>query len=177
MFTLNCIKKRFILVTLLFSTLLGCGFHLRGAYTISSEFKNLRLQPSTPFDPFQKLLRRALKTNEINIIEEDTNPAIKACVLVILNQNFSEQITAYGSDGQANRAMLRFQMTYQLLNSDGTLIVDNGQIQVQRELSINPNALLSTENERSRIKNELCSDAALQFMRQLSAFTQRRGVS
>jgi len=177
MFTLICTKNRFILITLLFSTLLGCGFHLRGAYTISNEFKNLRLEPSKPFDPFQKLLRRTLKSNQINIVEEDTDQTKKPCVLIILNQNFSEQITAYGSDGQANRAILRFQMTYQLLNSEGTLIVDNGQVQIQRELSINPNALLSTENERTRIKNELYYDAALQFMRQLSAFTLRRRVS
>jgi len=150
----------------LFSLLAGCGFHLQGTFDIPKAFQIMSIQPNQPFEPFQRRLRQTLKNNGVQIISE--TPTEGVSILTILSQGFSERTTAYGNDGQTNRTSLQFQVSFQIIDSKGNIILPNGVILVQRELSVNPNAILSTDVERNRLKNDLYNEAASQLIRQLS---------
>ena len=166
------LNRRYFLIKLLnillLTLVMGCGFHLRGAFHVPEVLKILQIRPNQPFDSFQRVLRQTLKSNKILILNEDSPNIQEASILTILNQGFSERVLAYGSDGQATRAIIQFTMTYQLTEANGKLIVTNNTVQVERELAINPNAVLSTDNERARIRSDLFLDGASQLMRQLS---------
>lgn len=149
--------------------MMGCGFHLRGVFSIPSALRTLHILPYQPFDPFQRALRQTLKRNEVLVINAEMAAAKSAATLTILNQALSERVVAYGSDGQANRAILELKLSYQLSDPQGKLLFSNGSVEVERELTINPNAVLGSQNERTRLQADLYVDAALQLVRQLSA--------
>lgn len=153
-----------------FCVLVGCGFHLRGTFDIPNTLQIIKIRPDQPFDPFQRALRKTLVSNGVQVIadEKSNNASAKAATLTLLSQLFSERNVAYGSDGQPNRALLKFNVVYQIKDAQGNLLGSSASVQVERELTLNPTAYLATDNERARLRNDLIVDAASQLVRQLS---------
>ena len=150
------------------SLLTGCGFHLRGAFSIPQSLQTLQILPDQPYDAFQRALKQFLKSNHITLVEQTTENKKPVTTLTIVSQAFSERAIAYGSNGLPNRAVLELNISYQLSNPQGKLLRDNALVTVERELMLNPNAVLGTDNERSHLQVELYRDAASQLVRQLS---------
>lgn len=146
--------------------LIGCGFHLRGQFTIPQELTLLKIANCDNFDLFKRILKRTLTTNGIQILPMNTTAP--ANILTITEQQFTERNIAYGSDVQVNRALVQFIVKYQISNPEGRELFPCGTIVVERELTINSNAILGTEDERNRINTELYTDASVQLIRQLS---------
>lgn len=150
----------------------GCGFHLRGSYNIPEFLKRLEIIPTQSMDPFQRMLKRVLMSNGIELIQpshlENTDSDEQSIsTLTILHQDFQEQALAYALDGQLKRARLSLQIEYQLDTKTPQKSIQ-GQVRVSRELDIEPNNILSTDHERQRLKNDLSTEAALQLVFQLS---------
>lgn len=154
------------------SLLAGCGFQLRGAFSIPSSLQTLQILPYQPYDTFQRTLKQFLKNNEVKIIEQNIDNTVQVAKLTILSQGFSERTIAYGSNGLPNRAVLELKISYQLTNAQGKILGNNTLLFVERELMLNPNAVLSTDNERNHLHAELYRDAASQLVRQLSMITE-----
>ncbi len=181
--------KRFACIVIV-CALCGCGFHLRGSYALPTYLKVLRISPESYMDPFQEALRQALEGNGIQILSEsavdnghskqaaDSNHAANAAadkttVLRIQHQALDEQALAYGIDGQLNRARLTLIIKYQI-DTSNPKNNHEGSVSVSRELMINPNQRLSTDNERARLRTNLYQDAASQLMFQLSLQAAKR---
>lgn len=162
-------KMRVIILSFFLLSLLGCGFHLRGDYPLPQEFRIIRILPDNAYDPLFVHLRYSLKNAGARILIapcETEQPAL----LTVLSQGFTERTTAYGPDVQINRATLQFTLTYQITDANGKMLIPPSTIQVERELTVNPNAVLGTEFERQRVKDELYNDATLQLIRQISMY-------
>lgn len=151
-----------------FSLLAGCGFHLRGAFSIPPALQTLQILPYQPYDAFQRALKQFLKSNHVKIVEQNIEKTNSVATLTILSQTFSERTIAYGSNGLPNRAILELKISYQLTNPEGKLLGENSLVTVERELTLIPNAVLGTDNERTYIQADLYRDAASQLVRQLS---------
>lgn len=147
--------------------LTGCGFQLRGTFNIAPELRVLKIEPDQPYDPFQRNLRQAFKANCVTVLDWCDNNN-NASILKLSNVNFTERTVAYGSDVQVNRVTLQFSFSYQVVNAAGLVIVPCNTVDVERDLTINPYAVLGTENERASVKTELYNDATDQLIRQLS---------
>jgi LPS-assembly lipoprotein len=155
------------IIILVFLT--SCGFHLRGTFLVDPALQSLRIISPDPYDPFQRILEIALKNNNICVVDPEDNISVSS-KLIIANIVFTERAVAYGSDVQVNRATLQLTIYYQVTDKDNKLIIPNTQIEVERDLTINPNAVLGTESERARVRAELYEDAASQLVRQLSVY-------
>lgn len=162
------VSKRLLIVVLAFFYLTGCGFHLRGALAIPPSLQVLQISPYQPYEKFQQLLLQTLKTHGIKIVTSPLTPEEKVAILTLRNREFKERTIAYESTGQPNRALLQFTLTYELRNKQGKISLENGMVEVEREMVLNANAVLGTESERDRLKNDLYLEAALQLIRQLS---------
>ncbi len=157
--------------TLLLCLVTGCGFHLRGVFNIPDALKVIHIVPNQPYDPFQRALRQTLKTNAVQLVDAELAKASGAATLTILGHTISERTIAYGADGQPNRSLLTLTINYQLTDKNGKILVENGVAEIQRELAVNPNVVLGTDNERTRLKSEMILEGASQVVRQLSLVT------
>jgi len=160
------VKKSITSICLLL--LVGCGFHLRGQLIIPPELRVIQILPNTPFDPYQKYLRQALKSNEVRVIGPSEEGAKSVLILTLLSQNISERTLAYGGDGQTNRVLMQLTVIYQVSKPNGVILIPSSTAQAERELSVNPNFVLSNETERNQVREDLYVDATAQLMRQLS---------
>ncbi len=146
----------------------SCGFKLRGCFDIPPNLQVLQICPDAPFDPFQRVLRKTLKINCVQILAIEPYESNHVSTLTILETSFKERILAYGSDVQINRVALRFTVKFQISNPRGTILIQEGLAEVERELTIIPNAILGTENERLRVQQDLYMDATTQIITQLA---------
>lgn len=162
--------KRTLTVTMLLALATGCGFHLRGTFSIPKPLQILRILPNQPYDTFQQALRQTLKMNGVEIVDQNLAKIKDAATLTLLDQAFTERTVAYGSDGQPNRAILQFKMHYRVTDAKGTMLTE-AVAQIERELTLNPNAVLGTDNERARLKSDMMLENACQIVRQLSVIT------
>lgn len=167
---MKLIKKRILIFfcsLMVVSSLAGCGFHLRGAFTIPSAIQILKIEPDQPGDPFQRILTQTLKQNGITVVDcgpaRETVPAIYISKVI-----FVEKPVAYGSDVQINRATLQLNVSYKVIGPQGQVLICERSIDMERDLTIDPNSILGTESERNMVKNELYSDVAILLIRQLS---------
>lgn len=160
-------KKIFLAFCLLYASLSGCGFHLRGKVLVPPELQVLHILPQAPFNPFQQCLRAIFATNGIQIV--DALPCnTPFAILNILSEQIVDRTIAFGIDGQNNRIMIQFTLTYQITTSADQELICPTTIQVERELNINPNAVLGTDQERAKVVNDLYIDATQQIMRHLT---------
>jgi len=158
--------RSFFLITILL-LLSSCGFHLRGSFSIPPALQRLSIQPYQPYDPFQRQLRKILISNHVSLLEGNKDKTLTT--LSILTQDFSERTIAYGADGQPNRAILQYLVTYQIRDPKNSINAIERRVQVEREITLNPNETLGTDQTRNRLKNDLYLDAAFALARQLSS--------
>lgn len=164
----DIVYSKYLMIGVLGLSVIGCGFHLRAPIPIPAAFQTLRILPDQPFEPLQLALRQTLKSAGIRVVDVSAPIETQASILTIRSQYFSERTTAYGPDVQINRATLQYVVTYNITDCAGKILIPNNTIQVERELTINPNAVLGTEFERDKVKSELYGDATLQLIRQIS---------
>lgn len=157
------------LLVILVLLLSGCGFHLRGVFSIPESLQRLQILPIHSFNALQRPLKQRLKSNAVTLISAGDHASLKPATLTLLNEAFSERTIAYGSDAQPNRAILQLTIRYQLTDPTGKVLVDNGTVLVERELSLTPNATLGTDNERKRLQSDLYGEAASQLILQIIA--------
>ena len=144
----------------------GCGFQLRGAVDLPQSLRVMQLLPNQPYDPFIRTLRQTLIQNGTTLTTEANNQDVTT--LSIISQTFSERITAYGADGQANQSLIKLNVTYQLIDNTKKITLKKQSVMAERELTLNPRAILATDSERERLKKDLQQEAALRLVRQLS---------
>jgi len=149
---------------LLIMVLAGCGFHLRGNYIFPDIMQHIYISPDDPLQPFQKNVRRILQRNNVAISQQQ-NAEIPT--LHLSEPVFSEQVLAITADAQNQRLRITMSLNYQVTLGNKTLRDSTG-IQSFRDVSINPTAPITGENERSLIKDELLKEGANQLLRQLT---------
>lgn len=161
-----------VLLSALLLTASGCGFKLRGPYSIPPSFQIIRMVPDDPYDPFQRVLRQNLKNMGIQVLEDcppDSPLAQQASVFSIMSQTLADRVTAYGPDVQVNRTLKQYTMTYQITDSRCAVLVPPTGIQIEREVPVDPNAVLGTQFESNLVRDQLYQDAVQQLMRQISS--------
>jgi len=164
---------KILLSIAIFSLIIGCGFQMRGAYDIPNAFKVIQIMPFQPYDPLQRALRQSLKSNQVTVVEPSLAKETGAGTLTLQSQTLNDRVVAYGADGQVNRSTLQFKILYQLSDANGKVVVSNGVVIVERDLTVNPNAVLATDGERAYITTQLIRDAADRLLWQLSTIPEK----
>lgn len=156
-----------LLISVLLVLVVGCGFKLRGIVPFPSWLTKVYITPDEPYELLQKELRRIFNRNKVIVVTEiDANTV----VLKLISPVFKESILALNANGQAQMFRLEISLQYQLIYADKALVPIT-TIYSSKNFSLAPEQILSGENERQLIKDELLQDAINQLLQQLSAVT------
>lgn len=154
-----------ILVVLFLS---GCGFQLRGAYSL-------------PFDtlyiaqPESSELRAIIKRN----IEASTRTRVVAAAteaqvsLAILGDAPVKKIMSLNSAGRVREYQLERTFTFRLTDAKGQEFLPPSTIRITREMTFDDAAVLSKEAEEVLLWRDIQNDLVQQLMRRLAAAKPR----
>jgi len=152
---------RTLLVLLLFATLAGCGFQLRGPQAFP--FETIAVPGSTPL---HREIRRALETGSNAKLVEDAKQA--DAVLEIMREGSEKVILSLSAQGRAREYELRYLVAYRVTRRDGGVYVPPTNVSLKRDMTFN-DQILAKETEEQQLYAEMRSDFVQQLMRRMAA--------
>jgi LPS-assembly lipoprotein len=107
-----------------------------------------------------------LKSNDVTVAPD--KDSAKA-VLVINGERFSRRVLAVAASGKAQEFALQYTVQFSLLNKEGQVLLGQQDVQLERDLRFDENAVLATSSEAERLNQDMVQDAAQQILRRIQA--------
>lgn len=156
------VSRRLLLGSALSLPLVGCGFRLRGSYTLPFETMYLDMESNTPFSG---LLARQLRAGTNVRLVDDVKDA-QAVLKVLANQR-TRTIVALNTKGQAREFELRLKVIFRVSSPDGADYLPDTVLTAMRELSYNDDEYLTRHAEEAMLYDEMQTDIVAQMMRRI----------
>ena len=161
-----CIASLFLLIS-------SCGFHLRGHVSIPLELKTLFLQSNTPYAAFEQTIRARLRSYNIKL----TNTAADApLTLAILSTQWQKTPGAFSTNLTTRQYTLSLTVTYQVLASNGTVVIPASSVTATTAFTIDSSQLLSSTDLGQQYHDNMQEDAASRLMSQLVSKNNRHAI-
>ncbi|OLQ88550.1 luciferase [Vibrio ponticus] len=159
LFSLSSIKLTSVVLA---ATLLsGCGFHLRGDYSIPEELDTMSLTSYDQYSTLTRMMQAQLRMNDVKIVP----PASNVANLHLLGESVDERTLSLYQNTRAAEKELTYQAAYRVT------IPELGSRQfstsVTRSYLDNPLTALAKSVERDMIEDEMRKLAATQIVRQM----------
>lgn len=156
--------KIFTLVLVVHSLmLLGCGFQLRDQNSLPSSLNPLEVVSEKPYDPFTKQLKQGL------VLLNNQAPDVKSKArLIIHRHHLSYHMPIIGSSQQTRIYRYTFLLEYSLMINDH-IIIKKKNITLSKLLTLNENALLTTNNQLELLTVQIQKAAIDQLINELKS--------
>ena len=160
--------------TFVFISLMGfvtaCGFHLRGADTLSipPELQTLRLtmRGAAGHPPLLTEIRNALQAQGTVHVTDDVSATVP--VLNIEQELTSQDVLAFDSLGRVSAYNLNYRVNFSLHGADGQPLLTQQSIRLQREYTFDRLQVLASEKQSDFVQTEMRRDIAQQILRRLA---------
>jgi LPS-assembly lipoprotein len=152
--------------------LVACGFHLRGAgkVELSPRLSSLRVNVEgnqLQNDPLLAAMKNVLRTQADVQIEDSGD----APLLVLYGEHSDSQVLSVSSTGKADEYLLKYELSFRLIDKDNRLLSEPQTIKIQRDHAFDRLNVLSKEREEQELRREMQRDAVQQILRRLSRIT------
>lgn len=154
---------RRLLVIVLVTLLAGCGFQLRGSYTLPWDTLYIGLPE---FDALRAEIKRNVEASTRTKIVSDPKDA-QASLIVVRNDNL-RNILSLSAKGYVREIQLTRAFAYRLQDAKGKQIAMPGQILLQRDMTYDDELLLAKGSEETIIQRDMQTDLVQQLLRRLS---------
>ncbi|MDP3704543.1 MAG: LPS assembly lipoprotein LptE [Legionellaceae bacterium] len=147
---------------LLFSLfLLGCGFHLRGITDMPAWLNDVAIIIQQANHDLEPLLKEQLEAYHIRVC---SNVAVAHYWLIIEQESEQQQITSVSSSTTPRQYQMIYTLRYKLQRAKGKEIIPSSNLVVTRQLTVNSNRILGSNDEEAILKREMRRDAVIQIL-------------
>jgi len=150
---------------LLALTTAGCGFHLRGMVDMPKWLDNIAIIVQQGHRYLEPLLKDELQTYTLHV---NPNAESASYWLIIEHDEFQHQITSVSSSTTPRQYLLTYIVTFKLQRRSGKDIIPPTRVVVTRQVTINGNRILGSNDEEDLLKGEMRRDAVIQILNRLS---------
>ena len=159
------------LLTVILTTIVGCGFKLRGDFGLPAGIQQLQLLAAQKNTPLHRILGKQLQ--HFNIEVWDNTASVSQvdeqvdAVVYLTSDQLERRLLSLFSTGQVAEYELVYTIKYQIQFP----AQDRQQIEfdVTREYQDDPDAVLAKSRELNLIQNEMRREAANRIIRQIAS--------
>jgi LPS-assembly lipoprotein len=145
--------------------LTACGFHLRGSYDLPDHLSPLYLDKESMSLLLYKELRSTIRASGAELSEDATTAA---SVLTVANERRTRDVISVDTLGRAREYRLIYRLSFSL-QASGESVIENSEIDLNRNLLFNPEAVLGVAEETERVYRDMIRDSAGQILLRLQA--------
>ncbi|CAH0534033.1 LPS-assembly lipoprotein LptE [Vibrio stylophorae] len=139
----------------------GCGFHLRGSYSLPAEVTELSITSFDTYGTLTRYLKNQIRQQDVTVVA----PHASVPNLHLQSESFGERTVSLYQNGRAAEYELSLTVAYSVTVPDmGTRQYST---MVHRNYLDNPLTALAKSVERDKIENEMRQQAVQQIIRQL----------
>lgn len=146
----------------LMSSLVACGFQLRGSASMA--FSSIFIQGSTL--TISKNLLKSLKTNDIKVLNSSENADV---LLELVGEESEKRILSLSGRGLVNEFELFYRVHYRTKQAGAELWSPVQTIEARRDYSYSDANLLAKQGEEKRLNENMQADVLSGLIRRLSA--------
>lgn len=155
-----------IYITLLFTLFLtACGFHLRGVIDIPKWLNNVAIISKDGNKELASILKSQLEGYKINV---NPDPATATYWLMINKTNFQQQVVSIGASTNPRQYQLILTIEFMLQTAKGQIIKPLRLISISRQLTVNNDRILGSNDEEAVLISEMRKEAVIQIINRLS---------
>jgi LPS-assembly lipoprotein len=157
-------RARICFLAVLLALVAGCGFQLRGAYSLPYESIYIA---GADYGLVVAGLKRAIRASGSTRIADTADDA-QATFLPTLEAKEPINLS-YSSSGRVREKRLRYRYGYRIVDGQGRDLVLPGVVELSRDLSYADSAVLAKEAEEDLLWRDMETDLVQQLMRRLAA--------
>lgn len=143
----------------------ACGFHLRGALDIPQWLNNVAIVSKDGNKELVSLLKSQLEGYKVDV---NPDPATAQYWLIINQVNLHQQIISIGASTNPRQYQLIMTIEFMLQTNKGQVIQPAKVITVTRQLTVNNDRILGSNEEEAILISEMRHDAVIQIINRLS---------
>ena len=144
--------------------LAGCGF--KPVSTAALPFQTLYVSTGS-YASFGGVFKRFVESYSRTTRIADTAAGADA-VVEILHERQEKQILSLNADGRVQEYLLRYRVSFRVLDRAGRVLIPPDNIVLERDLTYDDDAVLAKENEEAFLYRDMQMDAVQQLVRRLS---------
>ncbi len=146
-------------------SLAGCGFHLRGEIVLPPELAVLQVQVADAWSPLQRDLEQAMARAGARA----PVGAERGARLLITKSRMTRWPLTVGTAGRVQEYSMRYEVTMQLLDAEGTVVVPSQDILLERSYQFETTRAQGTPGEEEVVQAELQRDMVQAILRRIDA--------
>ncbi|RUQ85186.1 LPS-assembly lipoprotein LptE [Legionella septentrionalis] len=151
---------------LLLASLSGCGFHLRGMLDMPSWLDNIAIvNANSKNHPLDVFLQEQLQAYDVHVT---TEPSLAQYWLIIERDAFQQQISSISASTTPRQYQLIYTVQFKVQQVRGHEIIPSSLVSVTRQITINSDRILGSDEEEATTKREMRREAAIQILNRLS---------
>lgn len=148
--------------------LAGCGFHLRGFVSMPKNLHDVAIVIESANRDLAPMLKEQFNAYHIRVSPDLDN----AHYWLIIEQDKEEQhITSVSSSTTPRQYQMNYQVTFKFQQANGKEIIPSTRVNTTRQITINSNRILGSNDEENILKHEMRKDAVIQIMDRLGHLT------
>lgn len=158
--------RLWLAMTILTFQLSACGFHLRGMMDMPPWLNQVHIIVENANHDLLTQLSEQLRAYHIQIAAE---PTAAHYWLIIEQDNLQQRLASISSSTTPRQYQLSYKVRFKLQRAHGEELLPPTTVTVIRQLTINSNRILGSNDEATKIAQEMRHDAAIQIMNRLGA--------
>jgi len=145
--------------------LCACGFHLRGMVDIPTWIESITIVAQDENKTLAELLETQLEGYKIKVTED---PSQAKYWLVINYSTLQQHIISIGASTNPRQYQLIMTTSFLLKTREGQVVKPAQKVMATRQLTVNNDRILVSNEEESLLINEMRQDIAMQIINRLS---------
>ena len=153
---------RILLCVALISSLVSCGFHIRGVTDVS--FSSIFIQGNTLV--ISKNLKKSLNTSGVKVLDSADNAEL---LLEMVGEESEKRILSLAGTGTVNEFELFYRVHYRTKAANAATWSPVQTVEARRDYTYSDANLLAKQDEEKRLNDNMHSDVISSIMRRLAA--------
>ncbi len=145
--------------------LVSCGFHLRGMIDVPSWLNNVYIVVQQAHRDLGPLLKDQLQAYKVQV---NSDPASAAYWLIVESDAIQRNISSVSSSTTPRQYQLIYTVNFKFQKAKGPELIPTSQIIITRQITINGNRILGSNDEEAQLISEMRQDAAIQIINRIS---------
>lgn len=152
----------------------GCGWRLRGSLDTDLVLPAMFVQYHSVSSELRRDLTQTLESAGVDLQANADNAEL---VLVLHSENRGRRVLSINASGKVSDYELQYTVTFSVQDNAGNALIDNEQINQQRDYSFDESAVLAKSEEERRLFDFMRSMSIQTLMRRLHAVNEKRAVA
>lgn len=156
--------------SLLILLLAGCGFHLRGDYSLPPQMSHTYIEVANQNTELYRVLKRTLKVSGVDVVDSQQQAQ---SVLNMGNEQLEKRVLSVDTQGRAREYEINYQISFSVQANENKFSLAEQTLKLQRDFLFDTEDVLGKGREEATLIKDMQQDMVRLIMLRLQAAAEK----